>query len=145
MLLETISPIGPDLAIPDRCISGPLCACGKACNLTDGHALYPYKPEAAQKPFWQCPCGSALVGCHPGTITPLGTPADKDTRRARMAAHDAFDPLWKSKTLRRTEAYKRLASKLNIRAEDCHIGLFDIATCLRVQMLVMTGELLKKS
>lgn len=133
------------LPIPNRCGSGPLCGCGKPSTLTDGTDIYPGLPHLAQKAMWKCPCGSSYVGCHPGTIKPLGTPADKETRRAREAAHAAFDPIWRDKSLRRTEAYRRLAAKLGISVDECHIGLFDIATCLKVQSLVMSGDLRKKA
>lgn len=113
--------------------------------MTDGADVYPGLPHLAQKAMWKCPCGSSYVGCHPGTIRPLGTPADKETRRAREAAHAAFDPIWKDKSLRRAEAYRRLAAKLGISVEECHIGLFDVATCLKVQTLVMSGDLRKKA
>lgn len=135
----------PVLPIPSRCASGPLCGCGQPSKLTDGADIYPSLPHLAQKPLWKCPCGSSYVGCHPGTITPLGTPADKETRRAREAAHAAFDPIWRNKTLRRADAYRRLAAKLGISPDECHIGLFDIATCLKVQTLVLSGDLLKRA
>ena len=37
--------------------------------------------------FWGCaqwPGCQYLIGCHPGTTQPLGTPADLATRQARM-------------------------------------------------------------
>ncbi len=74
-------------------------------------------------------------GAHQHTGEPLGIPADKETRMARMAAHNAFDPLWKSGRMKRREAYAWLAGELGIPIEKCHIGSFDLETCDRVSKL----------
>lgn len=43
-------------------------------------------------PVWAClPC-AAWVGCHKGTTQPLGRLANAELRKAKMAAHAAFDP-----------------------------------------------------
>ena len=83
---------------------------------------------------WTCQDCDASVGCHKGTKTPLGTMATSQTRKARMRAHDAFDPIWKESPRRngRKKAYFWLAKKLGIDFRDCHIGLFDEETCNRV-------------
>lgn len=54
-----------------------------------------------------------------------------------MAAHEAFDPLWKFSTFqrqktKRSEAYRWLATQLGIDFKNCHIGEFDAATCGKV-------------
>lgn len=91
-------------------------------------------------PVYACmPCG-AWVGCHPGTTAPLGRLADSELRRAKQAAHAAFDPLWKRKMRResvdkgvaRNAGYAWLAEQLGIHRSECHIGMFDVATCARV-------------
>lgn len=91
-------------------------------------------------PIWIChPC-DAWVGCHKGTASPLGRLADKALRKAKVAAHAAFDPLWKAKmafdginkSRARGEMYLWLAERLSIDRKDCHIGMFDAATCQRV-------------
>lgn len=86
-----------------------------------------------------------------------GTPADAETRAARIAAHQAFDILWQQADARtdvwkvpepeRTRAirqvrraarrreYKWLAKQLGIPVEECHIGFFDIETCRKVEEL----------
>lgn len=73
-------------------------------------------------------CG-ASVGVHAGTAYPLGTLADTKTKNARKAAHAAFDPIWKSKQMKRGDAYKWLAEKLDIERWRCHISWFDIDYC----------------
>lgn len=83
-------------------------------------------------PVWICgPC-QAWCGCHPGTDRPLGRLADAELRKAKMAAHAAFDPHWKTQGFSRATAYKYLADALEIDREECHIGMFDVTMCKRV-------------
>lgn len=70
-------------------------------------------------------------GCHPDG-TPVGTPADRDTRKARMRAHEAFDRLWKTEKMTRTRAYIWLANMLDVERDKCHIGLFDVTMCKKL-------------
>lgn len=90
-------------------------------------------------PIWVCAPCEAWVGCHPNGA-PLGRLANKALRQAKQAAHAAFDPLVTGKMRRdgvtknhaRGSAYKWLAGQLGIDRKDCHIGMFDEATCERV-------------
>jgi hypothetical protein len=50
----------------------------------------------------------------------------------RARAHAAFDPLWRSGEMSRNAAYRWLANELGLSREECHISLFDRATCERV-------------
>jgi len=79
-------------------------------------------------------CG-AYVGMHPFTAIPLGTLADKATRDARKTCKPAFERLWKSGKMNRSEAYQWLAKKLGITVDKCHWGMFDAATCIRARDL----------
>ena len=49
-----------------------------------------------------------------------------------MKAHDAFDALWKSGGMERTEAYDWLCEQMELDSEDCHIGKFDKKQCKSV-------------
>lgn len=119
----------------------PVCPyCGQQSKRITGAQLYRRRPDLADKIMYQCrPC-DAWVGCHPDTETPLGRLANAELRRAKMAAHAAFDPIWKaqiaaegcSKKKARNAAYGWLASALGIPRDDCHIGMMDVETCLRV-------------
>jgi len=80
---------------------------------------------------FSCPVGGCTVVYWGGSDT---TPADETTRQARTAAHEAFDQLWKSGLLKRSEAYRKLAAYLSKTYEyggKIHIGHFDQETCLR--------------
>jgi hypothetical protein len=57
---------------------------------------------------------------------------DERTHKARRAAHAAFDPIWRSKTLSRTKAYKWLAKELRLPRELCHMKLMDADTAYDV-------------
>jgi hypothetical protein len=103
--------------------------CQAKAARTSGKEIYPLRPEFAAKVFWAClPCG-AWVGCYPGGDKPLGRLANKELRQAKVRAHEAFDPLWRSGELTRTDAYAWLAEQLGLSAVDCHIGMFDLDGC----------------
>lgn len=77
-----------------------------------------------------CTVTGCTVAWWPGCKT--STPADAETRAARRQAHDSFDVVWKSGVMRRNAAYRGLARHLGLRTRDCHIGMFDKYTCMRV-------------
>jgi hypothetical protein len=106
--------------------------CLKPAKLVGGNVIYPHRHDLFDKKFYLCSPCNAYVGCHPGTDKPLGRLADKELREAKSAAHRVFDPLWKSKKMKRSHAYGLLAGKLGISKAKCHIGMFDVETCKRV-------------
>jgi hypothetical protein len=106
--------------------------CGKPAELVGGDTIYPHRPDLAEKKFWNCTPCKAYVGCHPGTENPLGRLADAELRQAKMAAHAAFDPIWKEGRTYRRDAYAWLAQALNLTPDECHIGMFDKEGCQRV-------------
>lgn len=113
--------------------------CMRDAELVTGKEIYPHRSDLHSKKFWLCrPC-DAYVGCHSYNKRhgykgnePLGRLANRELRIAKMAAHAAFDPIWKNGKLSRDEAYAWLATQLNISLKHCHIGMFDEATCRRV-------------
>lgn len=51
-------------------------------------------------PIYVCkahPACDAYVGVHKGTKRAKGRLANPELRRAKVAAHEAFDPIWKAK------------------------------------------------
>jgi len=106
--------------------------CGEPAKLVTGKQIYPHRPDLHALPIYAClPC-EAHVGCHPGTTKPLGRLANAELRKAKMAAHAAFDPIWKSGMKKRKQAYKWLAKQMGIDVNECHIGEFDVVMCLKV-------------
>jgi ssDNA-binding Zn-finger/Zn-ribbon topoisomerase 1 len=75
----------------------------------------------------------ATHGAHPYG-RPLGTPADKATKLARIAAHDVFDRLWKARDgerapLTRKQAYGVLQKVMGMTRDEAHIGRFSAEQC----------------
>jgi ssDNA-binding Zn-finger/Zn-ribbon topoisomerase 1 len=72
-------------------------------------------------------------GAHPDG-RPLGTPADRETKDARIEAHQAFDTLWKRPhgKMQRQEAYLWLQKRMGLSADECHIGRFTKEQCEQV-------------
>lgn len=96
-----------------------------------GAQIYPYRVDLHAKQFWVCWACRAWVGCHDDDLTrPLGRLANAELRQAKIAAHAAFDGIWRGK-MRRGAAYRWLAAQLGIDARDCHIGMFDVDQCRR--------------
>lgn len=127
----------------------PFCgSCAKPARLTTGAEIYMSRPDLADMPIWTCDGCGGRVGCHRGTTTPLGTPANTELRNARVMLHtQRFDPIWKTadktggyhpedekarwriRRAARSRLYAFLADKLSIDVESCHIGMFDLETC----------------
>lgn len=129
--------------------------CFSPARLTDADEVYGVgQPYAVQ--LYVCgryPDCDAYVGVHRNTGEPLGRLANRQLRRAKQIAHEAFDPLWKDapklyelpedslernraiKRLRgiaRNRAYKWLAVQMGIPVEETHIGWMDLEGCQRV-------------
>lgn len=85
--------------------------------------------------FYGCtefPDCTATHGAHKDG-TPLGIPANAETKKWRIEAHKAFDKLWKNGgCMSRKQAYRHLRERMNLTAMECHIGRFDISQCKRV-------------
>jgi len=108
----------------------PVCGyCGRTATLIKGSKLYPHKENIKNSFYWICYSCIAYVGCHKRTTNPLGNLANTNLRRYKARAHVYFDPLWRSNFMTRTEAYKKLAVKLNIPVDKCHFGLFTEDQC----------------
>ena len=81
--------------------------------------------------FWGCPTYAACGTSHGAHAdgTPLGVPADQHTKTWRHRAHVAFDRLWESGRLSRTDAYAWLCQVMEKTQEEGHIGRFTIEEC----------------
>jgi hypothetical protein len=106
--------------------------CGAESKKVTGRAIYPHRPDLYRKTFYQCAPCDAYVGCHPGTVKALGRLANAELRKAKSAAHRAFDDIWRNKHMSRSQAYSWLAASLGIEKKDCHIGMFDVDMCMHV-------------
>ncbi len=105
-------------------------------------------------PIYLCrPC-DAWVGCHKGMTKPLGRLANAELRKWKIAAHDAFDPIWRRRWIRkhsedpkykkgmaRGGRYKKLAELMGIPRAECHIGMFDVEQCRLTVEICQSGAL----
>lgn len=94
--------------------------------------------ETPKGTFYGCtryPACRGCVGAHPDG-SPVGTPADAATRRARHLTHELFDKLWRDGYMSRMGAYTWMQEKLGMSVDEAHIGQFDIPTCRRLYALV---------
>lgn len=85
-------------------------------------------------PFFGCtsfPDCRGTHGAHPDG-RPLGIPADRQTKKMRIEAHEAFDGLWQDRGWSRGRGYHWLQKVLRLGRDDCHIGRFDVRMCKRV-------------
>jgi hypothetical protein len=105
----------PEPSHCDRCASLNIQFC-------ENKVLYHGKNYGKWPWCWYCNDCGAAVGCHSNTRLPLGTMTDAKTRLLRRLAHDAFDPLWRDRYMKRSQAYGWLARQLNITTENCHIS-----------------------
>lgn len=119
--------------------------CGNKSKLVGGAQIYPHRVDLYDLKFWSCKLCDAFVGCHKPTrwnnfdpTVPLGRLANSQLRKAKSAAHESFDKIWKEGYKTRTEAYAWLAKALDIHPDDCHIGMFDIDMCNKVKSVCIS-------
>ncbi len=75
------------------------------------------------------PCNAYVGTHHNDPKRPLGTMANGDLRKLRMAVHAAIDPLWKSGEYERKEIYHRLSDAFG---EEIHVGESDEKRCQEI-------------
>ncbi len=113
---------------------GLRCAeCGHALALGEDKYGVRYLPAS---PCARSRCAGS-VGAHPDG-RPLGRPADRRTKDARIVAHEEFDRLWKGGLMGRSQAYAWMVRALGISAREAHIGEFGAEECRRL------GEALRR-
>lgn len=116
---------------PQRC---PFC--GSRVSLIDSAKIYGYSYGFIYlcDAFPKC---DARVRCHPKTIIPMGTLADKELRKWRSLAHRKFDPLWQSSVFpSRHAAYKWLSKAMRLPLDRTHVAMFDVRQCQKAIALI---------
>lgn len=119
--------------------------CGQPAHLVNGLVIYPNRPDLADLSFYLCSPCQAYVGCHKGTLQPLGRLANAELRKYKSIAHKYFDAYWRNGTLKRTEAYSLLAERMKILKKHCHIGKFSVQQCKQVIAICVNEGLIKTS
>lgn len=107
-----------------RASTVPICpTCGHSAKMSEGR--FGMKAECCGLWSWG---GKALVS--------------RETHAARIQAHEAFDALWKSGQISRTEAYGKLAELMGMTRDECHMSLMTAEQAGRVKQLVITHAIL---
>ena len=94
--------------------------------------------------FYGCqswPACNGTHGAHKESGDPLGRPANKKTKEARIHVHTEFDRLWRghgtfSPRMKRKDAYRWMQSAMGLSEAEAHIGNFDIEQCAKLTELV---------
>jgi ssDNA-binding Zn-finger/Zn-ribbon topoisomerase 1 len=117
----------------------PICYCGSPTHLDTNAKIYNGR-EYGNGKIWLCdryPDCRGSVGVHPDN-RPLGTIADPETKKWRIAVHDRIDKLWKNNPKSkgrhggrlRGSVYKWLRGLMKMSAKECHIGNFTTEQCI---------------
>lgn len=104
--------------------------CNKPMLLRSADVVY--KENTYNRKVYVCagyPSCDTYVRTLDGTITPLGTPANKELRKLRADTHKAFDQMWQETRMGKDTAYKWLSSVTGIPEEAAHIGNFQTHMC----------------
>lgn len=85
-------------------------------------------------PFYGCERWPKCDGTHCAHPdgSPVGVPANRETKQARRAAHAAFDEVRHVLQLSKGKAYRWLQDAMGMTPEQCHMGKFDKTTCEKV-------------
>jgi len=92
---------------------------------------YTYPKSGLPRKFYGCsrwPVCAAAHGAHPNG-EPLGVPANKETKEARQAAHQAFDALWHGRGMVKRLGYQLLQEIMGMTADEAHIAKFTKEQC----------------
>lgn len=100
-----------------------------------------YKDTDKPRLFFGCqnyPDCRGTHGAHPDG-TPVGIPANYETKQWRIKAHDAFDG-WRDRNfLNRSRSYHQLSAAMGKKDGQIHIGECDIADCKKIIELCEQG------
>lgn len=107
--------------------------CGKNKPVLVNNRVF-YKLPYGDWPYvYFCKTCSASVGCHHGSVYPLGRMANSKTRKARMRLHEEhLDPLWKRGGWERKRLYDEMARRMGFgAARNFHVGDLSFDECER--------------
>lgn len=122
--------------------------CEKDVNarLTNGKERYPHRPDLYELPFWKCDTCGNYVGCHHKTnspTNPLGVIATPEIIEARKKIHTLLDPLWKSKKIKRGQAYAYVSHRLGYSYHNGQIRTIDEARTIYKIVGELHNDLIK--
>lgn len=115
-----------------------ICFCGSPATLQPNSVIYSGRSFGNGFAYvcTRFPACRGSVGVHPDR-KPLGTIPDAETKKLRIEVHAIVDPLWRAATngrpkkRNRGSVYGWLRRVMNMTPDECHIGKFTKADCLR--------------
>lgn len=112
---------------------------GSVSNLTCPECSKPmYLRESKFGPFYGCSMYPQCKGTHGARPdgSPLGKPADQETRQYRILAHAALDRLWEPGPCQlfgsRATAYEWVQKAMHMSPADAHIANFTKEDCQQI-------------
>jgi ssDNA-binding Zn-finger/Zn-ribbon topoisomerase 1 len=143
LLSDLFKPKAPE-PVEDVTMDGPMVTRSifpcERMDLKCGECQAPMKLRVSKKfdnsPFYGCSRFPDCKGTHGAHRDgrPLGTPADKATKKARIRAHRVFDMIWQplptqKAKMSRYEAYAWMRKKMGLSEAQNHIGKFSTEQC----------------
>lgn len=116
-------------------------------RLTNGAERYPHRQDLYELPFWKCDKCGGYVGCHHKTdkpTRPLGVIATPEILEARKKIHALLDPLWKSKKIKRGQAYAFVSNRLGYNYHNGEIRSLEEARKIYRIVAELHNQLLKQ-
>ncbi len=126
-------------------IKAPICPyCKNKTKRVTGTQIYPHRYDLKDLIFYSCEPCDAFIGTHKNSGKPLGIPANAKLRKLRTKTHTLFDPLWKQNHMTRNEVYSKLALRMRLAKNKCHIGQFTEAQCNQaIRLLTTHGQFIE--
>lgn len=106
----------------------------------DGQPMYQKKGKYG--PYLVCqnwPKCDVSHGLHPDG-EPMGVPAGKKTREARVLAHEKFDRFWQNRLMTRREAYQWMQKAMALSKDDAHIASLSFNQCHALMAIIRDEE-----
>ena len=103
------------------------------------HTVKHRYPDGKPRLFFGCsnyPDCKGTHGAHPDG-TPVGVPADPETKKYRRSAHEAFDAWRDRRFLNKNRGYHLLSAAMEV--DELHIGACDIDDCKKIIELCNQG------
>ena len=122
--------------------------CGGIVRLVPAESVYgdsAVRLGLKSEKLYQCQNCNARVGCHKGTVRPLGDLANEVLRLKRIETHQVFDAYWTERGMSRTQAYRWLAKKMHLPERKAHIGGFEMHQCQKLIDLCRTANKAKEN
>lgn len=120
------------------------CHCGARAVLRQ--STYIYGNHAKDGYLYVCsryPVCDSYVGAHTKSRKPMGFLANGELRSKRIQAHRAFDRLWKSGLMTRSQAYIWMQAKFSLNGEQAHIALFSEYMC--DQLIAVCSQVIRNN